>query len=114
MHISISEEGQVNIPKSLLEYCGFTDGVELELVLADQGLLIRKRSSEPDPIDAVYGIASNGWAAKEFGSTDAYLSAIRGYDYAAELSKYNDITNSHGAGMLICKRPLEQDTVDTI
>ena len=92
MRITISEEGQITIPKSLLEYCGFTDDVELELVLADYGggLVIRKRSSEPDPIEAVRGIASDGWVAKEFGSTDAYLSAIRGYDYAAELRRYND------------------------
>lgn len=98
MRITISEEGQVTIPKSLLEYCGFTDGVELELVLADYGggLLIRKRSSELHPVDAVYGIA-NGWAVKEFGSTDEYLSAIRGYDYAAELRRYNDTTNDHGS-----------------
>ena len=97
MRITISEEGQVTIPKSLLEYCGFTDGVELELVLADYGggLVIQKRTSEPDPIEAVRGIA-NGWATKEFGSTDAYMSAIRGYDYAAELRRYNDTTDDHG------------------
>ena len=114
MRITISEEGQVTIPKSLLEYCGFTDGVELELVLADDGdgLLIRKRSSQLHPVDQIYGIASDGWAAKEFGSTDAYLSAIRGYDYAAELRKYNDITNTHGPGFLICKRPVESDSID--
>ena len=106
MSITISEEGQVTIPKSLLEYCGFTYGVELELILTDEGMLIRKKSSEPDPIDAVYGIASDGWAAKEFGSADAYLSAVRGYDYAAELRKYSDRTNTHGPGLIIRKRPL--------
>ena len=89
MHITISEEGQITIPKSLLEYCGFSDGEALELVLADEGLLIRKRSSELHPVDAIYGIA-NGWAAKEYGSTDEYMSDIRGYDYAAELRRYND------------------------
>ena len=109
MRITISEEGQVTIPKSLLEYCGFTDGVELELVLADYGggLLIRKQT-EPDPIEAVRGIA-DGWATKEFDSVDAYMSAIRGYDYAAELRKYNDITNTHGPRFLIRKRPSEPE-----
>ena len=110
MRIIISEEGEVTIPRSLLEYCGFTDGVDLELVLADDGLLIRKQT-EPDPIEAVRGIA-DGWAAKEFDSVDAYMSAIRGYDYAAELRKYNDITNTHGPGFLICKRPVESDSID--
>ena len=90
MRITISEEGQVTIPKLLLEHCGFTGDAELELILTEEGILIRKKSSEPDPIDAIYGIASDGWAAKEFGSTDAYLSAIRGHDYAAELRRYNE------------------------
>ena len=89
MRITISEQGQITIPMSLLEHCGFTGGVELELILTDEGMLIRKRPSELHPVDQIYGIA-NGWAAKEYGSTDAYLSDIRGYDYAAELRRYND------------------------
>ena len=96
MRITISEEGQITIPKRLREYCGFAPDVELELILTVEGMLIRKKSSEPDPIEAVIGIASDGWAAKEFGSTDAYMSAIRGYDYAAELRRYNDATNDDG------------------
>jgi AbrB family looped-hinge helix DNA binding protein len=96
MRITISEEGQITIPKRLREYCGFAPDVELELILTVEGMLIRKKSSEPDPIEAVRGIASDGWAAKEFGSTDAYMSAIRGYDYAAELRRYNDTTDDHG------------------
>ena len=96
MRITISEQGQITIPKRLREYCGFAPDVEMELILTVEGILIRKRSDEPDPIDAIYGIARNGWAAKEFGSTDAYMSAIRGYDYAAELRRYNDTTDDHG------------------
>ena len=95
MRISISEDGQITIPKRLREYCGFAPDVELELVLTEEGMLIRKQSSEPDPIEAVRGIA-DGWAIKEFGSVDAYMSAIRGYDYAAELRRYNDTTDEHG------------------
>ena len=79
----ISEEGQIIIPKHLREYCGFTSDVEVQIVLADGGLLIRKRP-EHDPIDAVYGILGEG------GSTDEYMSEIRGYDYAAELHRYNN------------------------
>lgn len=87
MRITISEEGQITIPKRLREYCGFAPDVEL--ILIEEGILIRKQSSEPDPIEAVRGIA-DGWAIKEFGSVDAYMSAIRGYDYAAELRRYNN------------------------
>ncbi len=96
MRITISEDGQITIPKRLREHCGFAPDVELELILTEEGMLIRKKSDEPDPIDAVYGIASNGWVAKEFGSVDEYMSAIRGYDYAAELRRYNDATDDNG------------------
>ena len=89
MRITVSKEGQITIPKLLLEHCGFTGDVDLELILTDEGMLIRKRSSELHPVDAIYGIA-NGWATKEYGSTDEYMSDIRGYDYAAELRRYND------------------------
>ena len=108
MRITISEEGQITIPKRLRKYCGFAPDVELELILTVEGMLIRKKSSEPDPIEAVRGIA-DGWAVKEFDSVDAYMSAIRGYDYAEELRKYNDITNTHGPGFLIRKRPSEPE-----
>jgi bifunctional DNA-binding transcriptional regulator/antitoxin component of YhaV-PrlF toxin-antitoxin module len=83
MRISISEKGQVTIPQRLLEHCGFTPDVEIELVLTDDGLLIRKRSSEPDPVDAIYGILDLGM------STNEYMSEIRGYDYAAEIRRYD-------------------------
>lgn len=95
MRITISEDGQITIPKRLREHCGFAPDVELELILTEEGMLIRKKSDEPDPIDAVRGIA-DGWAIKEFGSVDAYMSAIRGYDYAAELRRYNDTTDDNG------------------
>ena len=86
----ISKEGQITIPAVLLERCGITPDVDVEFEILAEGLLIRKRDPELHPVDKIYGIASNGWVAKEFGSTDAYMSAIRGYDYAEELRKYND------------------------
>lgn len=89
MRITMSVDGQITIPKRLREYCGLEPDVELELILTDEGILIRKRSSELHPVDAIYGIA-NGWATKEYGSTDEYMSDIRGYDYAAELRRNND------------------------
>ena len=95
MEITISEDGQITIPKRLREYCGFAPDVEMELILTVEGILIRKRSDETHPVDKIVGVA-NGWAVKEFGSTDAYMSAIRGYDYAAELRRYNEAEDDHG------------------
>ena len=87
----ITKEGQITVPLVLLERYGIMPDDDVEFELLDEGLLIRKRDPERYPIDAVIGIASEGWAAKEFGGTDAYLSAIRGYDYAAELRRdYSD------------------------
>jgi bifunctional DNA-binding transcriptional regulator/antitoxin component of YhaV-PrlF toxin-antitoxin module len=83
MRISISEKGQVTIPQRLLEHCGFTPDVEIELVLTDDGLLIRKRNPDLHPVDQIYGILGKG------GSTDEYMSEIRGYDYAAEIRRYD-------------------------
>ena len=45
MRITISEEGQITIPKRLRDYCGFAPDVELELILTVEGMLIRKKSS---------------------------------------------------------------------
>ena len=97
MEITISEDGQITIPKRLREYCGFAPDVEMELILTVEGILIRKRSEELHPVDKIFGIASDGWVAKEFGSTDAYMSAIRGYDYAAELRRYNEAADGDGS-----------------
>ena len=43
MRITISEEGQITIPKRLREYCGFAPDVDLELILTEEGMLIRKK-----------------------------------------------------------------------
>ena len=91
----ISKEGHITIPAVLLERYGITPDVDVEFEILDEGLLIRKRDPDRHPIDAVIGIA-NGWAAKEFGNADAYMSAIRGYDYAAELRRYNEAKDDDG------------------
>lgn len=81
----ISKEGQITIPIILLERYGIVPGIdEVELDLKDEGLLIRKRNPEQDPIDAISGILDLGM------SVDEYMSEIRGYDYAAELRRYNN------------------------
>ena len=85
----ISKRGQITIPKDLRDRFGMHPDAEVEITATEGGLLIRKRVKGQHPVDAIYGIA-NGWAAKEYGSTDEYMSDIRGYDYAAELRRYND------------------------
>ncbi|WP_419167194.1 hypothetical protein [Candidatus Palauibacter sp.] len=43
-----------------------------EVVPADGGLLVRKRSAARHPVDRVYGVLETG------GTTDDYLEEIRG------------------------------------
>ena len=80
----ISKRGQITIPKDLRDRFGMHPDAEVEITATEGGLLIRKRVKGQHPVDAVYGILGKG------GSTDEYMSEIRGYDYAAELRRYND------------------------
>lgn len=80
----ISKRGQITIPKDLRDRFGMHPDAEVEITATEGGLLIRKRVKGQHPVDAIYGILDLGM------STDEYMSEIRGYDYAAELSRYND------------------------
>ena len=69
----ISERGQITIPKSLRERFGMNHNVEVDITPTDNGLLIRKRTSEVHPVDRVAGILD--------GATfdiDEYIEEIRG------------------------------------
>ena len=68
----ISERGQITIPKALRDRVGMNHNVEVEITAISDGLLIRKRTVGQHPVDAVYGMLSQG------GSTDDYLEDIRG------------------------------------
>ena len=70
--MKISERGQLTIPKRLRDRFGMNQDVEVEITPAENGLLIRKRTTAEHPVDRVYGILGKG------GSTDAYLEEIRG------------------------------------
>ncbi|MDE2802593.1 MAG: AbrB/MazE/SpoVT family DNA-binding domain-containing protein [Chloroflexota bacterium] len=70
--MKISERGQLTIPKPLRDRFGMNQDVEVEITPAENGLLIRKRTTAQHPVDRVYGILGKG------GSTDAYLEEIRG------------------------------------
>ncbi|WP_420461563.1 AbrB/MazE/SpoVT family DNA-binding domain-containing protein [Candidatus Palauibacter sp.] len=68
----VSERGQITLPKPLRDRFGMHHNVEVEVVPADGGLLVRKRSAARHPVDRVYGVLETG------GITDDYLEEIRG------------------------------------
>ena len=69
----VSERGQVTIPKKLRDRYGMHHDVEVEMAPAEDGILIRKRTSGEHPVDRIVGIfAVPGW------STDEYMAEIRG------------------------------------
>ena len=68
----VSERGQITLPKPLRDRFGMHHNVEVEVVPADGGLLVRKRSAARHPVDRVYGVLETG------GMTDDYLEEVRG------------------------------------
>lgn len=76
----VSERGQITIPKRLRDRFGMNRNVEVEIVPADNGLLIRKRAAAEHPVERVYGILRHGSRADgpAAAGTDAYVEAIRG------------------------------------
>lgn len=70
--MEISKRGQITIPQRLREKHGLRKGVEVELVSAPQGVLIRKRARGQHPVDRVAGIL------KRPGSCGEYIERLRG------------------------------------
>jgi AbrB family looped-hinge helix DNA binding protein len=70
MKASVSEQGQVTIPKEPREKLGIRPGAILELS-EENGRLVAVRATE-DPVEDVYGILDLG------RSTDEYLEEVRG------------------------------------
>jgi antitoxin PrlF len=71
MKTTVSEKGQVTIPKALRDRLGILPGQEL-VFEEDGGRIVVRKASARDPVDAVYGVL-----ALERG-TDAFLAAARG------------------------------------
>jgi len=71
MHGTISEKGQITVPKPLRDRLGIRAGDRLEFAEGDGGLVLRKVTGQ-DPVEAVYGILSLG------ESTDDTLRTLRG------------------------------------
>ena len=68
---TVSEKGQITVPKRLRERLGIHPGDRLELV-EDGGRLVVTKTVQEDPVAAVYGILG------ERRSTDAAIRALRG------------------------------------
>lgn len=71
MKSTVSERGQVTIPKQLRERLGLDPGTTLEFS-EDRGRLVAVRRAEEDPVTAVYGILT------QTAGSDELLEALRG------------------------------------
>lgn len=71
MASTISEKGQVTVPKRLRERLGIRAGDQLEFS-EEHGRLVAQKVSERDAVDAVYGTLRLG------RSSDELLRSLRG------------------------------------
>lgn len=71
MRSTVTERGQVTIPKALRDRLGISHGEVLDFT-AEGGLLVARKLVERDPVDAVYGILDRP------SSTDDALVELRG------------------------------------
>lgn len=70
--MKIGERGQITIPKKIREKYGLTPNMEISFVEEEQGVLIRKKGPDTNPVREVYGILGKN------ASTDLYIEDIRG------------------------------------
>jgi len=73
MKATVSEKGQVTIPKALRDRLGIRTGEVLEFE-TDRGRLVATKAAATDQVDAVYGILRGRLS----GGTDAFLRRTRG------------------------------------
>lgn len=71
MKVTVSEKGQVTVPKQLRERLDIRPGDELDFS-AEDGRLVALKATPEDPVDAVYGSVDLG------RSTDEIISELRG------------------------------------
>ncbi len=71
MRATVSEKGQVTVPKQLRERLDIRPGDELDFS-AEGGRLVAFKATPEDPVDAVYGSVDLG------RSTDEIISELRG------------------------------------
>ena len=71
MKATVSEKGQVTVPKQLRERLDIRPGDELDFS-AEGGRLVALKATPEDPVDAVYGSVDLG------RPTDEIISELRG------------------------------------
>ena len=71
MYSTISEKGQITVPKPLRERLGIRPGDRLEFV-EERGHILVSKTTTQDPVQDVFGILSLG------ENTDDTLRALRG------------------------------------
>lgn len=76
--MKISERGQITIPKRLRDRLGMNQNVEVEVVEAPDGLLIRKSAGDVHPVDQFFGILKGRPLPGGVSSVDEYIEDIRG------------------------------------
>ncbi len=76
MRSTVSEKGQITVPKPLRDRLGIRPGDQLDLT-EEHGRLVMKKTISSDPVAAAYGILDT----RE--STDERLHALRGTPDAA-------------------------------
>ena len=82
----ITESGRITIPKKLRERLGLDEGVEIDMVPTDEGLLIRKCGSESTKMErrgeldpSIIGSArGKGLFPDIYTNTDDFINDIRG------------------------------------
>ena len=75
----ISEEGQITIPKHLLDRFDMRPNTEVEITPTASGLLIQRRTANSHPVERVRGILKGVRHPAGFsGNTDDYLDEVRG------------------------------------
>ncbi|MBW1744970.1 MAG: AbrB/MazE/SpoVT family DNA-binding domain-containing protein [Deltaproteobacteria bacterium] len=70
--MKIGERGQVTIPKAIREKYGLLPQIEVDFLLKETGILIRKKTHHVSPVEQVYGILGKNV------QTDPYIESIRG------------------------------------
>ena len=75
MKATLSEKGQVTIPKRLRDRLGLRAGQVLEFEESD-GTLVARKTQDRDPVDRAYGIIDLGVR------TDAFIERLRGSEKA--------------------------------
>lgn len=68
---TVSEKGQITVPKRLRERLGIRAGDRLELS-EEEGRLVARKATADDPVAAAYGILGTGHR------TDEAIRALRG------------------------------------